>query len=210
MAQQLLAAAALVAAATTLAAGAPAVARSPGRAAAAALPRHTSCGQPLVGGMNISFWASATFTSGGAPQIMLGMGTGPTGHVPATLLLNVAKDGSCVWQQTSAQLTDPRTSGCAVALSPSQLMFGGGHNNSAAYVGTIDVFTKTATGTVTRDPGSLSLPVGRELVGCAAVGDVVLFAGGKPPHPPAPIGETKVSDCSPTTAIFHWKVTILC
>ena len=34
-------------------------------------------------------------------------------------------------------------------------------------------------------------------MGCAAVGNVVLIAGGKPPHPPAPIGETKEID------IFH-------
>ena len=97
----------------------------------AAPPRHTSCEQPKVGGMNVSFWASATFTVGGSPQVVLGMGTSPAGHVPQTLLLSIGASGKCIWQQTSAALTDPRTSGCAVAISPNRVMFAGGHNNSA-------------------------------------------------------------------------------
>eukprot|EP01052_Picozoa_sp_SAG31_P038823 SAG31_NODE_5260_length_2645_cov_1.747054_2_plen_275_part_00 len=40
----------------------------------------------------------------------------------------------------------------------------------------------------------MRLPVGRELVGCAAIAGVVLIAGGKPPHPPAPVGETTEVD----------------
>jgi hypothetical protein len=100
-------------------------------------PRHTTCKQPLVDGMNVSFWTSATFTVGDSPQVILGMGTGPVttsrpaGHVPQTLLLSISESGQCTWQQTSATLTDPRTSGCAVAISPSRVMFAGGHNNSA-------------------------------------------------------------------------------
>jgi hypothetical protein len=176
----------LLAATTLLAMSASAAATPP--------PRHTSCTQPLVGGANVSFWTSATFSAGN-PAILLGMGTAPAGHVPDTLLLSISANGSCVWQQTAAALTDPRTSGCAVSIGPSRIMFAGGHNNSANYVGTIDIFSlDTATGEVSREASSIQLPVGRELVGCAAVGDVVLIAGGKPPHPPAPIGETKEID----------------
>jgi hypothetical protein len=201
----------------------------------AAPPLHTSCKQPLVGGMNVSFWTSATFSAGDSPQVVLGMGTGPAGHVPQTLLLSIGVGGKCIWQQTSAALTDPRTSGCAVPISPNRVMFAGGHNNSAQvrmdivapsfnppvrcslddahrgfylpwqYVGTIDIFLKDpASGIVSREPGNLSLPVGRELVGCASIGGLVLFAGGKPPHPPAPMGEVRCNTLTlPRVLLLH-------
>jgi hypothetical protein len=76
------------------------------------------------------------------------------------------------------------------------------------YVGTIDILSKNAaTHTVKREDGALSLPVGRELVGCAAVGGLVLFAGGKPPHPPAPMGEVRCSGLAPICTLTIRRIS---
>jgi hypothetical protein len=180
----------------------------------AAPPTHTLCAQPpLHGGrqqrrpVNVSFWAAATFSEQ-PPAILLGMGTGPPApggtkglHVPQMLLFSAGSNGSsCEWQATGATMSEPRTSGCAIAIGPSNILFAGGHNNSDAYVGTVDEYgygpgAGVGVGTVTRER-TLHLPVGRELLGCAwsAQAKVAIFSGGKPPHPPAPRGETTEID----------------
>jgi len=173
-------------------------------ATASAPPRHTTCLQPPVhwtlgnesNRTNVSFWAAAAFTADStAPAIMLGMGSGPAGHVTSTLLLELGDNGTCVWSGASAPLSEARTSGCAIRVGPAAVLFAGGHNNSQAYVGTVDEFVRSNTGVVTRSR-TMQLPVGRELLGCAwaEATRVAVFAGGKPPHPPAPTGETTEID----------------
>ena len=133
----------------------------------------------------------------------------------------------CAWVPSAGQLSEARTSGCATAYE-NTIIFAGGHNNSAAYVGTVDIFARetafgadgrgavgavapprkgqrkllnrrrrhpngSGTAGVTRTK-TFQLPTGRELLGCASAGNVTVFAGGKPPHPPAPFGETDEVD----------------
>merc|ERR1719329_896573 len=112
-------------------------------------------------------------------------------HVPLVMGLNVS-GGVCSWVPDAGNLTEARTSGCATKYG-SSVIFAGGHNNDGSYVGTVDVLDRNGDGTV-RVSRTLELPLGRELLGCASALDVTVFAGGKPPHPPAPYGETDEVD----------------
>eukprot|EP01045_Picozoa_sp_COSAG04_P029849 COSAG04_NODE_5010_length_1783_cov_1.226247_2_plen_421_part_00 len=175
--------------------------------AAAEKPLHATCRQPAIGGQNVSFWTGAAFAAAGSgPQVLLSMGSVGKLHVPPVLGLSISPAGDgCRWfvpapANQAYTLSEPRTSGCATAYGR-RIAFAGGHNNSAAYVGTVDVFERSAGGRLER-VRTLQLPVGRELLGCATAANVSIFAGGKPPHcagaacPPgvSPIGETKEID----------------
>jgi len=165
-------------------------------------PLHVTCKQPTIGGQNLSFWTGAAFAApGNGPQVLLSMASVGPLHVPPVLGLSVIRGGnSCRWFVGVGSLSEPRTSGCATAYGQ-RIAFAGGHNNSAAYVGTVDVYERTHAGAVSR-VRTLQLPVGRELLGCATASNISVFAGGKPPHcssSPCPpgisrIGETKEID----------------
>ena len=117
--------------------------------------------------------------------------------------------GRCVWNTTAGALQAGVVEGCATTWGDKLAVFAGGHDNAGKYSAQIDTFSLARSTTRSSPIGvpvehhydtylqkqwSGQLPVGRELLGCASNGDFTLLAGGKPPHPPAPYGETKRVD----------------
>ena len=107
-----------------------------------------------------------------SPEVLFGFGAGGSGgkFSAAVLGLTLASNANggvdCVWSEAAA-LSEPRSSGCTTQIPDGRVLFAGGHNNSADYVGTVDVFAAVGGGKTTLVE-TLQLPVGRELLGWVA------------------------------------------
>lgn len=169
---------------------------------------HTNGTQPSSGGTegNVSFGTATAMpaqqrlyvaASGtGAPDavyVTFGGGTGGFSPDVAACYLTAAPQGGgldCKWDMHAGELSEGRCQGCATWYN-GQLVLAGGHNNSGAYSGTVDVFQVLPGTQGLNRTTTMMLPVGRELLGCATLGDKSFFAGGKQPHSlPGQKGET--------------------
>jgi len=154
------------------------------------------CVKPLLRGFNVTFGAAV----GVGQAAFFANAFNDTGYrLPDVAIVQALANGTCAWNMSVGALTSGVVEGCATAWG-NEAIFAGGHTNAGIYADPVDVFTASPPSKhggglpSVRKLLSTRLPVGRELLGCASAGNLTIFAGGKPPHPPAPFGETKRVD----------------